>query len=134
MSRRRKDAIAKKISTKVRNCAQCDTRFLAKGRAKYCGRKCRNKSYYAASKASKSMKRTQTRWVSVWTNQGEHVARLLGKSKTAKGLRYKVQVQGWEAPTWIDEKDLLGKIRGRKGKRKVIYTDPRRIPPEPETD
>jgi hypothetical protein len=136
MSRRKKTAIAKKISTKVRNCAECGERFVATGRQKYCNkgnRKCRNKAYYAASKASKSMKRTQTRWVSVWTNQGEHVARLLGKSKTAKGLRYKVQVQGWEAPTWIDEKDLLGKIRGRKGKRKVIYTDPRRIPPEPES-
>jgi hypothetical protein len=72
--------------------------------------------------------------VSVWTNQGEHTARLLGKSKTSKGLRYKVQVQGWESPTWIDEKHLLGKIKGRKGKRKVIYTDQRRIPPETEAE
>jgi hypothetical protein len=130
MSRRKKEGIGKKISTTVRNCAQCDTRFLAKGRAKYCGRKCRNKAYYQVRKQSKSIRQVRNRWVSVWTNQGERVARLLGKSKTSKGLRYKVQVQGWEAPTWIDEKHLLGTIKGRVGHRKITYTDPRRIPPE----
>ena len=126
----RKKANIKKISTTVRNCIECDERFLATGRAKYCTRKCRNKAYYAASKARKTMKRTRPRWVSVWTNQGEHTARLLGKSTTSKGLRYKVQVQGWESPIWIDEKHLLGTIKGRVGHRKITYTDPRRIPPE----